>query len=100
MADGSEMVVADAAFAYQTVPQLDLAGFVAQVQAESKAQPLSAQASVKLFLYDMIQSATAAEQGGGELFVASGEAVKSVDAAYWGQSLDLLAEYTLQPPQS
>jgi hypothetical protein len=100
MADGSEMVVADAAFAYQTLPQLDLAGFVAQAQAESKAQPLSAQASVKLFLYDMIQSATAAEQGGGELFVASGEAVKSVDAAYWGQSLDLLAEYTLQPPQS
>jgi hypothetical protein len=43
MADGSEMVVADAAFAYQTVPQLDLAGFVAQAQAESKAQPLPSQ---------------------------------------------------------
>jgi hypothetical protein len=99
MADGSEMVVADAAFAYQTVPQLDLAGFVAQVQAESKAQPLSAQASVKLFLYDMIQSATAAEQGGGELFAAEGAGPQAPESQHLGYHLDLLAEHLLQPPQ-
>jgi hypothetical protein len=99
MADGSEMVVADAAFAYQTVPQLDLAGFVAQVQAESKAQPLSAQASVKLFLYDMIQSATAAEQGGGDLFAAEGAGPQAPESQHLGCHLDLLAEHLLQPPQ-
>jgi hypothetical protein len=99
MADGSEMVVADAAFAYQTVPQLDLAGFVAQVQAESKAQPLSAQASVKLFLYDMIQSATAAEQGGGDLFAAEGAGPQAPESQHLGYHLDLLAEHLLQPPQ-
>ena len=99
MADGSEMVVADAAFAFQTVPQLDLAGFVAQVQAESKAQPLSAQASVKLFLYDMIQSATAAEQGGGDLFTAEGEGPRAPEPQHMGYHLDLLAEHLLQPPQ-
>jgi hypothetical protein len=99
MADGSEMVVADAAFAYQTVPQLDLAGFVAQVQAESKAQPLSAQASVKLFLYDMIQSATAAEQGGGDLFAAEGEGPRAPEPQHLGCHLDLLAEHLLQQPQ-
>jgi hypothetical protein len=99
MADGSEMVVADAAFAFQTVPQLDLAGFVAQVQSESKAQPLSAQASVKLFLYDMIQSATAAEQGGGDLFAAEGEGPRAPEPQHLGYHLDLLAEHLLQPPQ-
>jgi hypothetical protein len=100
MADGSEIVVADAAFAYQTVLQLDLAGFVAQAQAESKAQPLPAQASVKLFLYDMIQGATAAEQGSGELFAAEGEALRAPEPQHLGYHMDLLAEHLLQPPQS
>jgi hypothetical protein len=97
--DGSSVLVADAAFTYQTVPQLDLAGFVAQVQAESKAQPLSAQASVKLFLYDMIQSATAAEQGGGDLFAAEGAGPQAPESQHLGCHLDLLAEHLLQPPQ-
>jgi hypothetical protein len=72
---------------------------VAQVQAESKAQPLSAQASVKLFLYDMIQSATAAEQGGGDLFAAEGTGPQAPESQHLGYHLDLLAEHLLQPPQ-
>jgi hypothetical protein len=100
MADGSEMVVADAAFAYAAVPQLDLAGFVAQAQAESKSQALPAQTSVKLFLYDMIQGATAAEQGSGDLFAAEGEALRAPEPQHLGYHMDLLAEHLLQPPQS
>jgi hypothetical protein len=100
LADGGEMLVADAAFAFQTVPQLDFAGFVAQAQAESKAQPLPAQASVKLFLYDMIQGATAAEQGIGALFAAEGEGLIAPEPQHLGFHMDLLAEHLLQPPQS
>jgi hypothetical protein len=100
LADGGEMLVADAAFAFQTVPQLDLAGFVAQAQAESKAQPLPAQASVKLFLYDMIQGATAAELGSRELFAAEGGAPHAPEPQHLGFHMDLLAEHLLQPPQS
>jgi hypothetical protein len=100
MDDGSEMVVADAAFAYAAVPQLDLAGFVAQAQTDTKAQPLPAQASVKLFLYDMIQGATAAEQGSGELFAAEGEALRAPEPQHLGYHMDLLAEHLLQQPQS
>ena len=100
LADGGEMLVADAAFAFQTVPQLDLAGFVAQAQAESKAQPLPAQASVKLFLYDMIQGATAAELGSRELFAAEGGAPHAPEPQHPGFHMDLLAEHFLQPPPS
>jgi methionine-rich copper-binding protein CopC len=100
LADGGQMLVADAAFAFQTVPQLDFAGFVAQAQAESKAQPLPAQASVKLFLYDMIQGATAAEQGIGALFAAEGEGLSAPEPQHLGFHMDLLAEHLLQPPQS
>jgi hypothetical protein len=100
MDDGSEMVVADAAFAYAAVPQLDLAGFVAQAQTDTKAQPLPAQASVKLFLYDMIQGATAAEQGSGELFAAEGDTLRAPEPQHLGYHMDLLAEHLLQPPQS
>ena len=99
MVDGSEMVLADAAFAFAAVPQLDLAGFVAQAQASTKAQPLPAQASVKLFLYDMIQGATAAEQGSGELFAAEGEGPRAPEPQHLGYHMDLLAEHLLQPPQ-
>ena len=100
LAEGGQMLVADAAFAFQTVPQLDLAGFVAQAQAESKAQPLPAQASVKLFLYDMIQGATAAELGSTELFAAEGGAPHAPEPQHLGYNLDLLAEHFLQPPPS
>ena len=100
LAEGGQMLVADAAFAFQTVPQLDLAGFVAQAQAESKAQPLPAQASVKLFLYDMIQGATAAELGSSELFAAEGGAPHAPEPQHPGFHMDLLAEHFLQPPPS
>jgi hypothetical protein len=82
------------------VPQLDLAGFVAQAQTDTKAQPLPAQASVKLFLYDMIQGATAAEQGSGELFAAEGTGPQAPESQHLGYHVDLLAEHLLQPPQS
>jgi hypothetical protein len=100
MADGSEMVVADAAFAYAAVPQLDLAGFVAQAQTDTKAQPLPAQTSVKLFLYDMIQGATAAEQGSGDLFAAEDAGPRAPEPQHLGYHVDLLAEHLLQQPQS
>ena len=100
LADGGEMLVADAAFAYAAVPQLDLAGFVAQTQTDTKAQPLPAQASVKLFLYDMIQGATAAAQGSGELFAAEGEGPRAPEPQHLGYHMDLLAEHLLQQPQS
>jgi hypothetical protein len=98
--DGSSVLVADAAFTYQTLPQLDLTGFVAQAQTETKAQPLPAQDSVKLFLYDMIQGATAAEQGSGELFAAEGTGPQAPESQHLGYHVDLLAEHLLQPPQS
>ena len=92
----TEMVVADAAFAYEAVPLLDLAGFVAQAQTDTKAQPLPAQASVKLFLYDMIQSAHAAEQGSGALFAAEGDTLRAPEPQHLGYHVDLLAEHLLQ----
>ena len=78
----------------------NLAGFVAPAKAESKAKPLPAQASVKLFLYDRIQGATAAEQGSGELFVAEGEAPHAPEPQHLGYNVDLLAEHLLQSPPS
>ncbi|PUE44389.1 hypothetical protein B9Z47_18210 [Limnohabitans sp. 2KL-1] len=101
LSGGGEMLVADAAFAYQSVPELDLAGFVAQTQASAaKAQPLSAQTSVKLFLYDMIQSAHAAEQGSEALFAAEGDTLRAPEPQHLGYHMDLLAEHLLQQPQS
>ncbi|PUE48226.1 hypothetical protein B9Z47_08350 [Limnohabitans sp. 2KL-1] len=101
LSGGGEMLVADAAFAYQSVPELDLAGFVAQTQASAaKAQPLSAETSVKLFLYDMIQSAHAAEQAGSELFEGEGKTSSVVAPLNVGYTVDMLAEHLLQPLQS
>ena len=100
LADGGEMVVADAAFAYQAVPQLDLAGFVAQTHIDTKAQPLPTQASVKLFLYDMIQGVTAAEKGSAELFAAEAEGPRVPEPQHLGYHMDLLAEHLLQQPHN
>ena len=99
LADGGEMVVADAAFAYQSVPELDLAGFVANAAA-TKAQLLPTQTSVKLFLYDMIQGVTSADQGGGGHFASEGDALAGPAPQPLGYHMDLLAEHLLQPPQS
>ncbi len=78
----------------------NLAGFVAPAQVESKAQPLPAQASVKLFLYDMIQGATASEQGSAQLFAAEGEDLRAPEPQHPGFHMDLLAEHLLQLPPS
>jgi hypothetical protein len=98
MAYGSEMVVADAAFAYAAVPQLDLAGFVAQAQAASKSQPLPTQASVKLFLYDMIQGAHDAALPESDLFSAAEPFAAIPDSFVAMGAMNLLAEQLLTQP--
>jgi VCBS repeat-containing protein len=99
MADGTQMLVADAAFAFQTLdtpaadltatgPQLDLTDFVSR----SAAKPvLPADTRVKLFLYDMIQGAKDAPAAA-EYFSAEQAHGAMPDSSMPVQSMDLLAE--------
>jgi hypothetical protein len=101
MADGSEMVVADAAFAYQTLPQLDLAGFVSQVRSDKamKGSLLDAQDGVKLFLYDMIQGAKDAALSESDLFSTAESHVHMPERPIGMGAMDLLAEQLMAQTQ-
>jgi hypothetical protein len=99
--DGSSVLVADAAFTYQTVPQLDLAGFVSQVRSEKtvKGSLLDAQDGVKLFLYDMIQGAKDAALSESDLFNTAESHVHMPERPIGMGAMDLLTEQLMAQTQ-
>ena len=92
MADGTPMLVADAAFAFQT---LDMPA--ADLSATGPQPILPTGTGVKLFLYDMIQGASAAAQGNQGLFVSDNAGYTASDTmALPACSMDLLAEHAMR----
>lgn len=93
MTDGSEMVLADAAFAFETPINIEI-----QPQAKAEDLPESGD-SLKLFLQDMVHTASTQEETRGELFASADVQAKAPELGAAGFSMDLLSELEMRAHQ-